>query len=291
MSLCLRRLSGSAGQERERRVWNYTLIRAGKFLHLNAIPEIASKYGLSALAVGAHSGRTMMLSELTLLLAASEPEATYADLRSLVIDDNVLLKQTASSRAESFRRLRSLYGLETGFVVWRVLRELWLIGEAERPLLALLCVLGRDALLRATASTVLEQGAGSVVTPQRMETALGDTFPGRYSRAVIASVGRNTLSSWTQSGHLERRRNAGKDVRYRVAIQPGAAAGAYALLLGYLTGVQGISLFDTIFCRALDAPPSLMDTLAFSASQRGWLEYRRLGSVVEISFSRWLGRE
>lgn len=258
---------------------------------MNAIPKIASKYGLSDSAVGAHSGRTMMLSELTLLLDAGAPDAGYADLRSLVVQDNVLLKKTASSRVEAFRRLRSLYGLETGLIVWRVLRELWLVDASERPLLALLCALGRDALLRATADTVLDQPVGSAVTPQMMEAALSEAFPGRYSRAVIASAGRNTVSSWTQSGHLERRRETGKDVKFRVAVQPGVAAGAYALLLGYLSGVQGVLLFDTIFSRVLDAPPNVMDSLAFAASQRGWLEYRRLGNVAEISFSRWLGKE
>ena len=270
---------------------NCKVLRARNFLHLNVIPKTASKYGLSESAVGAHSGRTMMLSELTLLLATSEPDADYETLRSLVVADNVLLKKTSPNRVEAFRRLRSLYGLETGLVIWRTLRELWLVSDAERPLLALLCVLGRDALLRATAAAVLEQPVGSAVTPQLMEAALSEAFPGRYSRAVIASAGRNALSSWTQSGHLERRRDAGKNVKFRVAVQPGVAAGAYALLLGYLTGVQGVPLFDTVFCRALDAPPNVMDALAFSASQRGWLEYRRVGNVAEISFSRWLGRE
>lgn len=258
---------------------------------MNAIPKIVSKYGLSASAVGAHTGRTMMLSELTLLLDASAPDAGYADLRSLVVQNNVLLKKTSSSRVEAFQRLRSLYGLETGLVVWRVLRKLWFVNDSERPLLALLCALGRDALLRATADTVLDQPVGSAVTPQMMEAALSAAFPGRYSQVVVASVGRNTLSSWAQSGHLERRREAGKDVKFRVAVQSGVAAGAYALFLGYLTGVQGIHLFNTVFCRALDAPPNTIDSLAFAASQRGWLEYRRLGNVVEISFSRWLGKE
>ena len=233
----------------------------------------------------------MMLAELTLLLAASGPDTEYADLRSLVVQDNVLLKKTSSSRVETFRRLRSLYGLETGLVAWRVLRGLWPVNDLERPLLALLCALGRDALLRATADTVLNQPVGSAVTPQMMEAALSAAFPGRYSRAVIASVGRNTLSSWMQSGHLERHRDGGKDVKLRAIVKPGVAAAAYALFLGYLTGVQGIHLFDTVFCRALDAPPNIIDSLAFAASQRGWLEYRRLGNVVEISFSRWLGKE
>lgn len=267
------------------------VIRNRKVSPLTTLPKIISEYGLSASAVGAHSGRTMMLSELALLLDASRPDAEYGDLRSLVIDDNVLLKKTSSSRAEAFRRLRSLYGLEVGLVVWRVLRELWIVNDAERPLLALLCAMGRDALLRATAETVLDQAVGSAVTPQMMEVALMEVFPDRYSRGVVASVARNTLSSWTQSGHLERRREAGKDVKFRVAVRPGVAAGAYALFLGYLSGVQGVLLLDTIFSRVLDAPPNVIDSLAFGASQRGWLEYRRLGNVVEISFSRWLGKE
>ena len=233
----------------------------------------------------------MMLSELTLLLAASEPDSDFAILRSLIIEENVLLKRTSSNRAEALRRLRSLYGLDTRIVVWRVLRELWIAADEDRPLLALLCALGRDALLRATATPVFEQPIEATVTPQMMEAAVSERFPERYSRSMLASVGRNTISSWTQSGHLESRHISGKDVKYRIRVQAGVAAGAYALFLGYLSGVQGVLLFDTIFARALDAPPNVMDSLAFAASQRGWLEYRRLGNVAEISFSRWIGRE
>ncbi len=210
---------------------------------MNFIPENAARYGLSASATGAHGGRTLMLAELTLLLNASENDANFAALRTLVVEDNVLLKSTGSSRTEALGRLRSLYGLDTGLVVWRVLRELWTVNEDDRPLLALLCALGRDGLLRATAQTVAEQPLGATVTPQMLETAVNGRFPERYSPTMLASVGRNTISSWTQSGHLESRRVSGKEVKTRVHVQAGVGAVAYALFLGYLCGSQGVTLY------------------------------------------------
>ena len=70
---------------------------------------------------------------------------------------------------------------------------------------------------------------------------------------------------------------------------PVSAATAYALLLGHLCGVRGSFLFETGWADVLDAAPGQLDCLAVAASQRGWIDYRRLGSVVEIGFSRLLG--
>jgi hypothetical protein len=48
--------------------------------------------------------------------------------------------------------------------------------------------------------------------------------------------------------------------------------------------VQGEALFYTIWCRLLDTPGHVLHSQAVAASQRGWLEYRRAGSVTEVGF-------
>ena len=47
-------------------------------------------------------------------------------------------------------------------------------------------------------------------------------------------------------------------------------------------------LFDTVWAHALDQPTSLLQDLAFGASQRRLMEYRHAGGVVEISFHELL---
>lgn len=67
------------------------------------------------------------------------------------------------------------------------------------------------------------------------------------------------------------------------------ASAAYALMLGHLSGVRGALLFDTYWTALLDVPVEMVDTLAFEAGRRGWLNYRRAGDVVELSFAEFLG--
>ena len=243
------------------------------------ITEDALRYGFTITPVGTHTSKTMMLAELTRLLAASPPETGYAEMRRLVVDANVTLKATAVTRRDTFNRLAQLYALRLEKIVFRALRDLWDLNVEERPALAILCALARDPLLRATAPIVLDAEEGAAVTPQMLEAAVESAYPGRYSPAVRASTGRNTISSWAQSGHL-----VGHRTKTRVRLQPGPAATAYALLLGYLCGDRGVALLGTFWAGVLDTTPTVLDGLAFAAHQRGWLDYRRLGDVAEIDF-------
>lgn len=248
-------------------------------MNLPVIPEDALRYGLVITPVGTHTSKTMMLTELTRLLAASVPEADYPELRRLVVDDNVTLKATAVTRKDTFRRQAQLYALRREKIVFRALRDLWTASIDEQPVLALLCALARDPLLRATAPIVLGATEGATVTPQMLEAVLEVVYPGRYSPIVRNRIGQNTISSWRQSGHL-----VGYRTKVRSRLHPGPAATAYALLLSYLCGERGVALLDTFWARVLDSSPTALDGLAFNAHQRGWLNYRRIGTVAEIDF-------
>ena len=63
---------------------------------------------------------------------------------------------------------------------------------------------------------------------------------------------------------------------------------SYALMLGYLQDVRGQMLFETLWIQVLDQPKSRLVDLAASASQRGMLEFRSLGGVMEITFHQLL---
>src|SRR5947208_969441 len=113
---------------------------------------------------GAHTSRTMMLSELRHLLAATPHTAGRDDLRSAVIDDNVLGKRSEAGRARSFRYLRELYTLDVAAPWFRALRRLWPHDEEAQPLIALSSALVQDAALRGTADTVIRAAPGSLIT-------------------------------------------------------------------------------------------------------------------------------
>lgn len=234
-------------------------------------------------SVGTHASRTMMLSELELLLGAVPPGSSREDYRGAVLDENVLLKKADSTRKKSLRHLRELYTLDEEDPLFSAARTILGHDPAALPLLALLTAVARDDLLRATAPAVLETPVGSPVTAGTLSGAVAESFPDRLTANILAKVGRNTASSWTQSGHLKGRV---KKLRAQAAASVGAVA--YALLLGHLSGTRGLPLYETPWARLLDAPPNEIDALAFAASQRGLLEYRRMGEVAEFGFSKLL---
>ena len=234
---------------------------------------------------GTNTSHTIVLPALCALLDAVPPSASLADYSHAVLDDNILGKATEGSRKRTFRYLRELYLLRPDSILFRALRDLWPDDKTAQPLLAGLCALARDAVFRASADFIVASSPGDVVTSADLADSVEKQFPDAYSESTLAKIGRNTFSSWEQTGHLEPRGRAGK-TRVEAVCQP--ANVAYALLLGHLQGVRGQALFETTWARVLDQPRSRLMDQAFAASQRGLLELRAAGGVVEVGFRELL---
>lgn len=224
-----------------------------------------------------------MLSEFRQLLAATPCDATYDDFAAAIREDNVLGKRTLSTRKESLRRLRELYGLSTDIELFRLVHTLWHLNPDAQPVLALLCAAARDPLLRASAEMILATESGATVTPQMIEAATEEAFPGRYNPTMLANIGRHAASSWQQSGHLQGR---ARKTRAQPLATPEATT--YALLLGYLAGARGEGLFQTPWVALLDAPDHLLRELARAAARQGWLDFKSLGGVTDVAFPHLL---
>ena len=249
-------------------------------LQISALPN---QYGFVNDAGGAHSSRTMMLADLRLLLAACPQSASLEEYKSAIVDENVLLKKTVATRKISFRRMRELYALDRKILLFRALRDLWDEDTQAQPLLALLCAVARDPLLRSTAESILATPVGEAVTPSMLAESVNASFPNYYNAKTLASIGRNIISTWQQAGLL-----SGKLHKVRISAQSHPASIAYALLLGYLSDARGDALFRTLWCRLLDVPIHVLHDQALVASQRGWIEYRHMGDVTEVGFQHLL---
>lgn len=244
------------------------------------VPRCALQYGFANEPVGTHGSRTIMLAEVRTLLSALPPTAGLEGYRAVVVQHNLLLKNTLAGRRAVFRALRELYGLSPGVLIFRALRDLWDADVSAQPLLALLCATARDPILRATAGTILAVKPNEQVTSMQLAAAVADAFPGRYSIGHLNHIGRNVASSWQQSGHLR-----GRQTKLRVAAASSPTAVAYGLLLGYLCEERGEGLFGTLWTRLLDMPIYLLREQAAAASQRGWIDYRYAGAVTDVGFS------
>jgi hypothetical protein len=242
--------------------------------------EVLTRFGFSFTLGGAHSARTMMLEELTALLSyVDNPAATKADYWRAIETDNCLGKRSGKTRTLTSRHLTDLYSLDPSVVLFRVLLYFWQRDRVSHPLIAILCAYCRDSILRSTAEYILAAPEGAVVTRESVEQLIEDKYPGRFSKATLKSTAQNTNSSWTQAGHL-----SGRARKVRSRAEPGAGSVSYALFLGYLTGARGMSLFETEYMRLLDCPPIRAVELAEEASRRGWVNFKRVGDVIEVSF-------
>lgn len=245
-----------------------------------AAPE---EYGFRSGERGTHGSRSIMLADLQQLLEATPGDASYEAYRVAIMEQNVIGKGTASNRLWSWKKLRELYGFDRNRVVYRAFRALWSSDSGGRPLLAILIACARDPLLRMSASVILNTTQGIVVTPQDFARAIKEAAPDRFKVGTLRSIGQNLHASWMQSGHL----SAGK-VRTRSHPKVTPESTAYALLLGCLGGARGQFLFATFWTALLDMPTSGLLELAAEASRRGWLDLRRVGSVVDVGFSKLL---
>lgn len=232
---------------------------------------------------GANTSGSMLLPMLQSLLAAVPAAAPASEYERVSIENNVLGRETYEGRRRSFRALREMYLLDPDRLLFRALRDLWSQDPASQPILAGLELLARDSVFRATAARVLQAREGEVVTSADLASVLLERFP-TYSRASAAKIGRNTSASWSQTGHL-----VGRTDKARVHVQASPATFAFAAFLGYLQGLRGEFIFDSIWMDFLDLPAGDRGGMAQESARRGYIEYRAGGNVVEVGF-RHLGR-
>ena len=234
---------------------------------------------------GATTSHTIVVEALTTVLAVVPADASFDEYAAAVTEENVLGKATQGARKRTFRYLCELYVLRRDSALFRALRDLWSDDIEAQPLLAGLCAIARDPLFRATAPTILDFMVGDEVTPGALEEAVEAQFPGNYNDGTRAKIGRNTASSWEQTGHLESHGRTPK-CRQRAICRPSNLA--YALMLGHLQGLRGEMLFDSLWVRLLDQPRGNLFDVATTASQRGLIEFRRSGGVTEVGFRELL---
>lgn len=144
-------------------------------------------------------------------------------------------------------------------------------------MLAFLAAAVRDPMLRDMTPFVIAIPVGDSVTPSETANHLKEKYPSRFSPATLRSTAQNIGSSWTQAGYLTGKVNK---KRSRPVVTP--VATTFALLLGYLCGLRGRMLLDTIWTRMLDRSRAEIVDLATEASRQGWMNLKAVGPVIEL---------
>ena len=120
---------------------------------------------------------------------------------------------------------------------------------------------------------------GEEIARQRFTDAIRDAVDGRLNDATLDKVVRNAASSWTQSGHFD-----GRSRKKRLTVVPTPASAAFALVLGYMLGLRGHNLFDSLFARTLDQDENALTFLAMDAKRLGLLDIKSGGGMTVVSF-------
>lgn len=237
---------------------------------------------------GAHTSRTMLLADLSSILAACPSTASPENYQTAVIDENVAGKDSLSSRQRTYRYLREMYLLDGTDPSFRAMLRLWERDPQGRPKIAVLMANANDRALAATASGILSITPGETVTSATLAEAVERALPDRYSDAIRAKIGRNALSTWTQAGYL--RRSSPRSPALRQSIDPSPGAVAMALVLGQADGLSGERLFGTSHASLLDSSSATLHDLTHEAARKGWLEYRSRGTVTEVDLAALLAK-
>jgi len=147
--------------------------------------------------------------------------------------------------------------------------------------LALLCALAREPLLRKSSLPVLEARPGASVRWPDLAGAILAEYPDRYSPKMLKSLAQNCVSSWTQSGHLQGRVN-----KRRCLADPSPEAAAYAALLGSIAGFGGPALLRSPWMRLLDRSEADLLSLLRRAESVGLVKVKAGGGVIQIDVRR-----
>lgn len=244
--------------------------------------EKLTSFGIKLDQRGAHSSRTLMLTEIASLLHATPRNSTAEVYRDAIVAQNVLNKATTATRIESYERLSVLYGLSTCPPIHSIYRSLVEIDPASLPLLSFLLAWGRDSQLRGTTEAISSAAPGTLVKSQMLEVALKAFAQNQYGDGTISRIASNAISSWTQAGYL-----TGRVKKTRQAIKPTPAVITLALIISDVAGFHGAQAFTSPWCRLLDLTASTASTLASQAHGMGFITLRSSGAVVELSFPKF----
>ena len=240
-------------------------------------------FGFSNASTGGHMSRSMMLVEMKSLFHALPATAAAEEFDKLIVDENILDKPTLSTRKKSLRHLRQLYGLNPSKTLFRVL---WQLGHSDfdsLPQLCLVCAYARDPQLRQSYELIRTLRHGEVLEHAAMEQHLEHSYPSRFSTAMKKSMSRNVNATWTFAGHLQ-----GYATKTRRLPEAQPVSAAYAMFVGYLTGLRGETLLDSAYGSLVAPGRSELLAALVLATAKGLISFKQSADVVEFDFSNFL---
>ncbi|UUX92484.1 hypothetical protein [Methanoplanus endosymbiosus] len=253
---------------------NRSIVEQSDFFVKQDYPENFGFYSKSS-----HTGRTVMLSEFMTVMDNAPGFNDKEILKKIFVEDNLLKKESNSGRKISFYYLKHLYGLDSENKNFQGLLKYWKEKSPDNKIMALLCALSRDEVLRLSSGYILSVKTGDFAEKSGLKEIIDNYYQNIYSEKVRESMVRNLMSSWTQSGYLEGRSN-----KIRIKPEVSVHSFAYACYLAYLSGFRGKRIFHSPWVLVLCLNDSEAEELTKESNRKGLMSVKKAGSVVEVTF-------
>lgn len=235
---------------------------------------------ITAQLAAAGSRRT----EFETLLHAAPLNATPAQLRALVVDENITGKASAASRAKVWRQLKENYLLDPGVPEYRAFMAALQDTKtpSDRGLLLFLMLARMDRLFRevtiASVSPLLGQG-GAPINSDAVQVTLEQMVgtERRWTQETLVTARQHILSALKDFDVLQ-----GGIRKKSVRPHPGEQVTLFAARLAQLEGLAPRQILASKWFRLLGCDPEGAWELLYAAARAGVLRCRRQADVIEL---------
>lgn len=223
-------------------------------------------------------------AELEALLHAAPPMAASAQLRALVLDENVTGKRTAASRDKVWLQLRQNYLLDPTVPEYRAFLDSVTTTSApsDRGLLLFLMLARSDRLFRDVTLESVSPHLSRAGTPIRaddvqvvLDRIVGAKRP--WSEETRVTARQHILSALKDFGALH-----GGTRKKTARLYPGAYVTLFAARLAHLQGLSPRRTLESAWFRLLGVDAEGAWNLLHAAAGVGVLRCRRQADVIEI---------
>lgn len=245
----------------------------------SSLPSLSSQ-PIAARMAAAGSRR----AEFEALLHAAPSNATPAQLRALVLDENVTGKRTAASRDKVWRQLKQNYALDPAVPEYQALLDsvTTTTAPSDRGLLFFLMLARNDRLFRDVTLECVSPHLSRIGTPipaGDVQVVL-DRIVGtkrQWSEETRVTARQHILSALKDFGVLQ-----GGTRKKTARLYPGAAVTLFAAWLAHLEGLSPRQTLESAWFRLLGADAEGAWDLLHAAAGAGVLRCRRQAEVIEI---------
>lgn len=239
------------------------------------------------------AGAGSMRDELAAVLDAAPRDATAADYRRLILDENAAAKRSATARMWAWKRLKLRYALDaTSSREYMAFRSAYdrATSAADRNLVVGLMLARTDRLFRETTlalvSPLLRADAAGIepsdvtadVDSRRQLAGL------EWSAETLRSLTNHLVSSWRDVGLIAN----GRGIVTR-AVSAGPIVVAFAAALGQTEGLTDRAILRSSWFELLGADEARAVELLRGAAAAGVLTFKFQADVVEIRLSHQAG--